>query len=288
MIPQLIVNRLKNLFHVSQLSPSSISGGSINEAYTFNVGNVKYFVKFNEAGSYPKIIDHEVTGLRAIADIDVIRTPEILLFERIEKYELLVLPFIGSGRRSTGFWQTFGRQLAQLHIEAKAERYGWYHDNYIGILIQSNKWHHDFHEFWINERIDPQVRQAIDRKLLLKADLKLFQRLYNQVNSIFPSSTPSLVHGDLWSGNFIGNDVSGPVLIDPAIHYSHFETDLAFTHLFGGFDPAFYRSYEEVNTVEPEFNDRKGIYNLYPFLVHLNLFGSAYYRSVKQTISQFK
>ncbi len=123
--------------------------------------------------------------------------------------------------------------------------------------------------------------------LLTTNDLNAFQLLFKEVGSIFPEAKPCLVHGDLWSGNFIGNNELGATLIDPAVHHSFFETDLAFTYLFGGFDEAFYEGYKSVAAIEDGFNFRKNIYNLYPLLLHLNLFGMSYYSRINNVISAF-
>jgi len=287
LIPQTIQIKLQNFFQTKSINFETVTGGSINSAYSFKVNHDKYFLKFNHHQHYPDIITFEVEGLKALSDTHLINTPDIVLSEIVDDYEILVLPFIANEQVGKAFWEKFGSQLAAMHKESTADAFGWHQDNYLGSLKQHNTQDESWTSFWINQRINPQLKLAIDSGSLNKNDLALFEKLFKEANNIFPKVEPCLVHGDLWSGNFISNNDFGPTLIDPAIHYGHFETDLAFTYLFGGFDHTFYNSYEEVNPVEPNFSDRKNVYNLYPLLLHLNLFGSAYYQPIKRTISQF-
>jgi fructosamine-3-kinase len=287
LIPETIQIRLQNFFKTSKLSFQSVAGGSINSAFAFEVNHKKYFLKFNHHKHYPDIITFEVEGLKAIADTNQINTPDIVLSEIVDDYEILVLPFIANEQVGKAFWEKFGSQLAAMHKESTADAFGWHQDNYLGSLKQHNTQVENWTNFWTNQRVKPQLKLAVDSGSLNKNDIALFEKLFKEADNIFPKVRPCLVHGDLWSGNFIANNEYGPTLIDPAIHYSHFETDLAFTYLFGGFDSTFYKSYEESNALEHGFINRKDIYNLYPLLLHINLFGSAYYTPIKRTISRF-
>lgn len=287
MIPHQINQALKKHFKTKQLLFERVGGGSINETYSFHIEDQKYFLKYNSAQKYPKIIEHECEGLAAIKATESIETPEVILADNIDGYEILVLPFIQAQKPNEKFWEIFGKQLAAMHQAASPARYGWNQDNYLGSLPQLNSWESDFISFWINNRIRPQLALATSNQLLNSQDLYSFESLFKQLHNILPTAKPALVHGDLWSGNFIANHKIGPVLIDPAIHYSNAETDIAFTHLFGGFNKAFYQTYFEINPVENGFNDRIGIYNLYPLLLHLNLFGKTYYSAIKEIIKAF-
>lgn len=288
MIPQQITFAIERFFNQTINNIKPVGGGSIIAAYSFTVNKEAYFVKFNSNKRYPKIIEYEVEGLRAIEKANQIKIPDIIYYNIVEDYEVLLLPFIASERPDKLFWQKFGQQLAALHLVGGQAKFGWSQSNYIGSLPQDNAWEQSFPDFWVKHRIKPQLKLAEQSKKLTSEDLACFDMLFSHLDEIFPATKPSLVHGDLWSGNFIANNSLGPILIDPAIHYGAAETDLAFTHLFGGFDKEFYSSYQEVNPLPTGFTERVSIYNLYPLLVHLNLFGSSYYYPICQVISQFK
>jgi len=165
-----------------------------------------------------------------------------------------------------------------------SEYFGWSENNYIGSLRQNNTPHKDFISFFIKERLQKQIDLAKSKGLLDKEDIGAFDKLFNYLPEIIPEAQPSLVHGDLWSGNFIVNDSGVPYLIDPSIQYNFRETDIAFTYLFGGFDQQFYDSYHVDFPLAPGFQDRVKIYNLYPLLVHLNLFGKSYLGSIQSVL----
>ena len=131
------------------------------------------------------------------------------------------------------------------------------------------------------------MKLAYDSRLLSIHHLKYFESLYKQLKSIFPNEAPCAVHGDLWCGNFMCSTSEKAILIDPAVHYSHREVDLAMTTLFGGFSSEFYNSYQEIYPLERGFQQRKELYNLYPLLIHLNLFGTSYLKSIESIVSQF-
>ncbi|WP_262711445.1 MULTISPECIES: fructosamine kinase family protein [Flavobacteriaceae] len=139
----------------------------------------------------------------------------------------------------------------------------------------------------MENRLKPQVKLAFDTGALKTKELHLFESLYKQLPTIFPIENPSVIHGDLWSGNFIATTNNKAVFIDPAVYYGHREVDLAMSLLFGGFSNIFYTTYNEVYPLQKGFNNRKDIYNLYPLLIHLNLFGKSYLQSIKTIVSQF-
>src|SRR6185503_6794480 len=193
-------------------------------------------------------------GLRALAA--VVRVPRVLDhgadFILLESLEF----------RRDGDWGALGRMLARLHRET-GPRFGWHRDNWIGRSPQANGWMDDWNEFWWSRRLAPQLARAGLRTAFLKDALKDHR------------PAPSLLHGDLWSGN-AGFIDDGPVVFDPAVYYGDRETDLAMTELFGGFAPEFYAAYEDELPLDEGYAWRKHLYNLYHLLNHLNLFGGAY------------
>jgi len=194
----------------------------------------------------------------------VVRVPRVLDhgadFVLLETLEL----------RRDGDWGELGRMLARLHRET-GPRFGWHRDNHIGRSPQANGWMDDWNEFWWLRRLAPQLERADLRAEFLKQALRDHR------------PAPSLLHGDLWSGN-AGFIDEGPVLFDPAVYYGDREADLAMTELFGGFAPEFYAAYERELPLDEGYAWRKHLYNLYHLLNHLNLFGSGYRRQVEETL----
>lgn len=157
----------------------------------------------------------------------------------------------------------------------------------MGALPQSNQPSAGWIEFFIHQRLEPQIRLALDEKLLQPQHYKQFEKLYKALPGIFYSDDLSLLHGDLWSGNFLCDDTGSPVLIDPAVYHGHPAMDVAMTTLFGGFDPLFYESYNLQLPFPSNYRQQWEICNLYPLLIHLNLFGKGYLQSILSTIQYY-
>ncbi|RYG01195.1 MAG: ketosamine-3-kinase, partial [Chitinophagaceae bacterium] len=165
--------------------------------------------------------------------------------------------------------------------------YGSDHNNYMGALAQSNLQHNSWSAFFFYERILPQAKLAIDAGRLPSSCASSLERLSAELDSIFGSSTPSLVHGDLWSGNYLCDENDEPVLIDPAVYFGHPAVDLGLTTLFGGYDRAFYEAYHDVKPFPDNYREQWEICNLYPLLIHLNLFGSSYLADVLLVLTKY-
>ena len=173
-----------------------------------------------------------------------------------------------------GDFAELGRMLATLHRQT-GPRFGWARDNYIGFTPQQNGWREDWAEFWREHRMRPQV--ALAKKKGFAVEMPRLALLENH------RPPPSLLHGDLWSGN-AGFVAEGPVVFDPAVYYGDREADLAMTELFGGFPKEFYRAYDEAFALPAGYEQRKHLYNLYHLLNHLNIFGGGYLSQVKATL----
>jgi protein-ribulosamine 3-kinase len=177
-----------------------------------------------------------------------------------------------------------GSQLAALH-QQKSDIFGWESDNFIGNLHQSNKHHKEWTSFYLEERIWPQLLLAKSKNLLSTIDLPNKEQLYLTCKKILAGVQPSLLHGDLWSGNYLISSDGIPYLIDPATYFGDHKVDIAMSKLFGGFDSAFYNAYWEHFARTEKENKYNDLYQLYYLIVHLNLFGSSYYNSVKRILS---
>ena len=291
-IPQIIRDRLVEVLP-SQKSSSIklinfefLAGGCINNGGRLQTNFGDFFIKWNDGRKFPDMFEVEAKGLTLLDETKTIRIPKVIAQANEADHQFLVLEFIAGDKRSKNYWQILGVQLAQMHRNSSTY-FGLDHDNYIGSLPQQNKTHTRWADFFINERLNPLLIKSVDEKILTIKQLNDFELLYKTLPSIFPEEAPSLLHGDLWSGNVMTDEGGMPVLIDPAVYYGHREMDLAFTTLFGGFDPAFYDAYANESALNEEFHSRIPVYNLYPLMVHAILFGGSYTQQVLKIIKAF-
>ena len=272
---------------VSSFDIFTVEGGSINRTYQLVINKKdKLFCKINSVSRFPKMFEKEGSGLKLLASKRLIRVPEVLGTFVFEGEQVLVLQWIEVGRKDGDFWKTFGEQMAALH-GVRYTHAGLIEDNYMGALPQSNTQSNDWIDFFIRERLEPQVRLALDKKLLQPQHLKKFGQLYLSLPGIFPNDQFALLHGDLWSGNFLCDDQGIPVLIDPAVYQGYPGMDIAMTTLFGGFDRGFYESYNYMLPFPPNHKQQWEICNLYPLLIHLNLFGKSYLQNIIASIQYY-
>ena len=267
-------------------SAQPLSGGDINRAFQLQTTDGSYFLKYNLAGKYPGMFQAEARGLALLNRQGAPRVPKVFAFDESGEYSWLLLEYIKQGSPGNSFWEDFGIALAQLHKNS-SESFGLDHDNYIGSLPQSNRNHSTWHDFFIEERLNKQLALARNKGLVDSALTKSFENLFNAIPSIFPKESPSLVHGDLWSGNYLCDENGNPCIIDPAVYYGFREMDIGMSKLFGGFTSRFYESYQNTFPMAPGWQDRIDICNLYPLLVHVNLFGGGYLGSVKAIAGRF-
>jgi protein-ribulosamine 3-kinase len=261
-------------------------GGSINHAFRLETGSGNFFIKYNSAHLFPGMFECEAKGLVLLKKSGCIQVPEVLHQAATGQYSFLLLSYIDSSEPHNSFWQMFGRQLAALHRNSSVV-FGLDHDNYIGSLNQSNHQHTSWTEFLISERLEPQLKMAIDSGLLNSSDARRLNNFFGKLPGIIPQEQPALLHGDLWSGNFMTGGDGLPCIFDPAVYYGHRETDIGMTRLFGGFPLVFYDAYQDAFPMEKGWEARIGYNQLYPLLVHVNLFGSAYVSRVRVITSIF-
>src|SRR5690554_5649469 len=265
------------------LKVESVFGGSINHSYKVQTKNYDYFVKSNTSSSFPQMFEKEALGLKLLNSTKAIKIPRVLAYGTADDTAYLILEFIDSSVENSNFWENFGRQLAKLH-QFSADYFGLDHDNYIGSLPQMNKKVDNWADFFIEQRLQAQLKLAIDSNRVESALLKDFDHLFSKIAAYLPMENPSLLHGDLWSGNFMIDAQSSAVIMDPAVYFGHREMDIAMSSLFGGFHRHFYHAYNECFPMEVGWEERLDICNLYPLLVHLNLFGGGYLNSIKSIL----
>jgi fructosamine-3-kinase len=257
-----------------------VSGGCINQSYLLQASPDRtYFVKLNQPALLP-MFEAEALGLAELAGTKTIAVPVPICWGSTDRHSYLVLSSLDLVDRGTDeSWRRMGSDLAALHQAGGSERFGWQRSNTIGSTPQINSWSRSWPEFFAEHRLGyqfklagygafPQARQLLDCLPML----------------LCHQPQPSLVHGDLWSGNASFLRDGCPVIFDPATHWADREVDLAMTELFGGFPAAFYRGYQEVYPTDAGYQLRKGVYNLYHLLNHYNLFGGSYQSQANRAI----
>lgn len=256
-----------------------LSGGCIgNSAIVTMDNNASFFVKEYRRREIAKA---EALGLYEIEKSNAIAVPKVIAFNDNK----LILEEVKSGVKSSDFFYTFGKELANLHNYTSSQ-FGFNSDNFIGSSPQKNILCDSWAKFYVEYRLKNQFnlptakrhvnKQKVDRFLMIVLD---------HLRDI--DITPSLLHGDLWSGNYMVNEDGSPVLIDPAVYYGHSEAELAMTKLFGGFPAMFYEAYYSVNPKTSGYNVREDFYTLYHLLNHLNLFGISYLSGVNNIITKY-
>ncbi|OYD09929.1 fructosamine kinase family protein [Paludifilum halophilum] len=255
-----------------------VSGGDISEAYRLETKENRYFLKMRKdapAGFFSA----EREGLSQLNVTPLIRIPEVIGHSDGNGTGWILLEWLDTrpGGESADPAHQLGQGLAKIHRES-ASSFGLESDNFIGLLTQANRPMKRWADFYRERRLQPQVECASRLKRLPASRARGLERLMERLDRWIgdPTIRPGLLHGDLWGGNWMTGTDGRPCLIDPAIYYGHREVDLAFSELFGGFPTAFYDAYQEAYPLEPGYEERKPLYQLYYLLVHLNLFGEAY------------
>jgi fructosamine-3-kinase len=263
-----------------------LHGGCINNAVRLQTNRDKYFLKFNESATAYEMFDAEAKGLQLLADAESLTIPRVIHAGRQQGRSYLLLEFFEPTIPQKDYWEQLGRGLADLHRH-RQQQFGLGFNNYIGSLPQSNEWMSDGISFFIEKRLRVQAGLAYYKNLIDISLLRQLDKLYQKLPDLIPNTSASLLHGDLWGGNIITGHKGEPCLIDPAVYFGFREAEIAYTQLFGGFEQRFYDAYREVMPLHDNFHERVPIYNLYPLLVHLNLFGESYLSSIEQTLQRF-
>ena len=264
---------------VDILGAERVTGGCIHQTARLATNlREDFFLKWAK-DPVSDVFAAEADGLNALREATDLTVPEVIGHSKAgEDPAWLLLEYVPPGSPAPDYEEHLGESLAVLH-EAREDPYGWHRSNYIGSLPQANTTTDDWSAFWWAERLEPQLALAGDNGRLAGLDREWAQ-LESKLPSLLAGAAEdgrSLLHGDLWSGNVYAGPDGGPVLVDPAVYRGHREVDLAMTELFGGFPRAFYAAYEDRRPLTDGYEDiRRNVYQLYPLLVHVNLFGGAY------------
>ncbi len=273
---------------VQSIGAERVGGGCIADAYRVEAEVGVFFLKLG-GSDVARTFAAEAAGLRLLKSArSPLHVPEIIACEETGPGGgFLLLEWIASGAMTPDAWERLGHGLAALHRVA-GPSYGAPFNNFIGRTPQSNEPSESWIDFFREQRLQPQAERARRAGKWLSGWDAPMDRLYAALHKDLPRRPEaSLLHGDLWSGNFMVTEEGTPTLIDPAAYYGHRETDLALTELFGGFDKRFYDAYNEAWPLDGAYEERKSIYNLYHLLNHLNLFGGSYQASVDAVLRQF-
>ncbi len=288
-----------------------VYGGDINESYRLSLSDGSaVFMKCNTAKNL-SFFEAEAKGLEALRGTKTIGVPRVLGFgtEKGRNRSFLLLEYLEASPRIKGYWEVFGRELALLHRADRQNkddqdlhfartggqdssekvgkfRFGFESNNYIGASPQINTPKESWITFFRDCRLRPQIRMAegyLDARMRRQCT-----ELLDHLDSFLEEPEfPSLIHGDLWSGNAVCGPDGKAWILDPAAYVGHFEAELAMTELFGGFSPAFYGAYCEINPYDQGYRDRRDLYNLYHMLNHLNLFGGSYLSAVRGILNRY-
>ncbi|MCB9107658.1 MAG: fructosamine kinase family protein [Anaerolineales bacterium] len=266
-----------------------IGGGDISQAARVrSADGVEVLVTWR-SGPPTGLFTAERRGLDLLRSPGALRVPQV--FDQREAAgpcpAYIVMEWLGQSSTTPQVAEALGRGLAAMH-RTTAETYGLDHDNFIGANPQSNRQTTNWVTFFGEQRLGFQMELAAKNGYLPRQRAERLEKLLARLDQWLPTSPPaSLLHGDLWGGNWLTTASGDPALIDPAVYYGDRETDLAFTELFGGFSSAFYAAYNDSWPLDPGYNERKDLYNLYHLLNHLNLFGHSYGGSVDRVLPRY-
>jgi protein-ribulosamine 3-kinase len=265
---------------------AGLSGGDINDAFELELEDGRRLFMKTHRKAPRGMFQAEARGLAWLAEARALHVPGVVAVGD-DRVSFLVLELVEPGPRRRGFDEELGRALATLHRVSPAT-FGLDHDNFIGSLQQSNRRHARWADFFQSERLEPQLRLAVEQGRATAAMRRGFERLFARLATLVgPEEPPARLHGDLWGGNLHVTRDGAPCLIDPAAYGGHREVDLAMMRLFGGFGERVFSAYSEAFPLAPAYAERVPLYQLYPLLVHVNLFGGGYAASVERVLERY-
>lgn len=276
------LKRICELHHITPHKIYPLTGGDINDTYKVSTTQKAFVIKINQAQRLPDFFKIEAQSLNLLSQTHSFKTPRVIAYGEYFNYTYLIINYIEPVSNS-GFSENFASALAKLH-QNQSDYFGLHFNNYIGRLVQYNQPKiKNAVDFYINLRLKPQFKMAITKGFEFQ-DLDQF---YRNIRNIIPKEKASLIHGDLWNGNYLITKNSQACIFDPAIAYASREMDLAMMKLFGGFPEDIFNRYHEKFPLENGWESRLIIWQLYYILVHLNLFGNLYYPQAKRIVEEY-
>ncbi|MEW7277242.1 fructosamine kinase family protein [Aquimarina sp. 2201CG1-2-11] len=283
MLSQACIISFQELLSEKIVRTQPLYGGDINEVYVLSTATRRVVVKVNNTIQFPNMFQEEAKGLDLLKQSNSFKIPKVFGYGEVKDgNSFLLLEYIGESNNTKSFSETFGTQLASLHSYTSSY-FGFETNNYIGSLPQYNSFCDNASDFYITQRLQPQFELARQKGFTFQEE----NTLYNSLKDSIPDEKPSLIHGDLWSGNYIVGSDTTIFLIDPAVAFAPREMDLGMMHLFGGFPEQLFEVYNEVFPLQQDWKKRLPLWQLYYLLVHLNLFGASYYPRIKSILKQY-
>ena len=274
---------LSELLH-SEVSLTPVGGGCINSAFHLRTNSDQWFLKWSNGDHAKPMFKAEQFGLKLLSQ-HYPKVPEVVdLLPLCGGYGLR-MEYLQQAPASATHDERFGQALAELH-RFTSEKFGLSQSNYIGSLEQRNLMSTNWATFYWSERLEPQIKMALSSNLLDKDEAIRLEQMIPVIEDFSKGSSPSLLHGDLWSGNYM-HVASGTAIFDPAVYFGFREMELAFTQMFGGFGTSFYSAYQATWPLDYGYEQRQPVWLLYPLLVHLNLFGRSYWQQLREILKRY-
>lgn len=289
-IIQLCIEKLSDLYGTSVrlINHRSVGGGCINHALKISCSVGDFFLKWN-ATAPPDMFLKEAEGLNEmrLAENPFLIIPKVIWSKEPDEWPgLLLMEYLQPANNTSGFDERLGRGIAQLHHKTNST-FGFHHSNYCGTTIQDNTWTESWPEFYAQCRIWALVKQIKLIRGMSVEEQKIYEKLVERMPVLLAHQTvPSLIHGDLWSGNYMLT-ANGPALIDPACYYADCEMELGMMQLFGGFPSAVWKAYQEEFPLPEDWKERIRLYQLYHVLNHYLLFGGSYGRQALEIAKEY-
>lgn len=273
---------------ISIISAKPVGGGCINKAMKLETNCGQYFLKWNSNCAHDLFVC-EAEGLNELskASGDWLKIPKVICAKEVDDSPgFLVQEYLEPGKTISNTDELLGRGLANMHNYENSQ-FGFFKTNYCGATVQNNSWKNNWVDFFVENRLRFLVHLIENEGLFSNGELKVFEKLFNKIPSLLPKKSRAvLIHGDLWSGNYM-NTSNGPALIDPAAYYADREMEFSILTMFGGFSNRFFQAYNEINPLEPEWQERNRLYQLYHILNHYYLFGGTYGQQALSVAKRF-
>ncbi len=270
----------EDLLNESITDITPVPGGDINQSFQLETIQNNYFCKTNTSSIGEDLLQKELVGLKAIGRYCT--TPKIVN----SAPNVFIMTWVKSSSKTRFFWEKLGKELASLH-KVTSNQFGFEAHNYIGTLIQKNDLEESWENFYVKQRLLPQFKMAVDNGYLHATEVPSTELMSKRIQEVCPTEIASLIHGDLWSGNIVGDSNSTAYFIDPCVSRAHREMDIAMSTLFGKFDQRFYDVYNEAFPLTTGWKNRLDIYHLYYLLAHLNMFGIGYKNDVLKIVKNY-
>jgi fructosamine-3-kinase len=280
--PEILQKRLLESGYGRVISSTPLTGGDVNQVSRLELeSGISVVLKLNP-GVPEDLFECEAEGLAALRVPGGPRIPDVLEVDA----DFILIEDLAPARMAPDYWERFGRQMAVMHGKT-AERFGFADNNYLGSQVQLNPWTENGHDFFVEHRLLHQTARAHRLGFFTTAEAEQMHALAARLSELVPVQPASIIHGDLWTGNFLSDSQGHPAIIDPAVYYGWPEADLAMMVLFGNVPISFFEAYDSVRRLDPGYLQRFDLYNLFHLINHMNHFGLSYYGRVSAVLRHY-